>query len=252
MIVVIPCYNEADRLDEADVLALLDEPNVDVLLVDDGSTDDTAGLLARIASKAPERIRHLGLPANRGKAEAVRTGLLEALKAGAKVVAYADADFATPPSEILRLRRELDASGAQVVLGARISRLGADIDRKPSRHYLGRIFATGASAILGLEVYDTQCGAKVFRDSPALRNALAHPFSSRWSFDVELLGRLVAGGEGIEPIDPDAMLEVPLRRWVDVAGSKLSLRGAVRAGFDLATLAARVAQRGPRGFFPKG
>lgn len=252
MIVVIPCYNEVERLQEAQVLALLEDPRAEVVLVDDGSRDGTAALLDRIASRAPDgRVRYLVLPENRGKAEAVRAGLLDALEGGADVVAYADADFATPPSEILRLARELDASGAQIALGARIARLGAHIDRKATRHYLGRVFATGASLILRLAVYDTQCGAKVFRDTPALRHALSQPFSSRWSFDVELLGRLGAGGPGVAPIASEEMIEVPLRTWVDVGGSKMSLRGALRAGADLMALGARVAQRGPQGFFPK-
>jgi glycosyltransferase involved in cell wall biosynthesis len=249
VIVVIPCYNEAERLPEAQVLALLDDPNAGVVLVDDGSTDGTAALLERIAARAPERIRALVLPQNRGKAEAVRAGMLDALARGASVVGYADADFATPAHEILHLKRELDASGALVVLGARIARLGAHIERKATRHYLGRVFATGASIILGLAVYDTQCGAKLFRDTPALRHALAQPFSSRWSFDVELLGRLGAGGPGIEPIRPSEMLEVPLRTWVDIGGSKLRMAGALKAGADLLALGARVAWRGPRGFY---
>jgi glycosyltransferase involved in cell wall biosynthesis len=251
VIVVIPCYNEADRLSEEHVLALLREPHVGVLLVDDGSRDATAELLHRIAARAPEgRVRPLILPANGGKAEAVRAGMLDALARGADVVGYADADFATPPDEILHLGAELEASGASVALGARIARLGARIDRKASRHYLGRVFATGASLVLGLAVYDTQCGAKLFRDTPALRHALERPFSSRWAFDVELIGRLSSGGPGAPPITPERMLEVPLKSWVDVPGSKLSMRGALRAGVDLMALGTRVARRGSRGFFP--
>ncbi|HEY8432777.1 MAG TPA: glycosyltransferase [Sandaracinaceae bacterium] len=251
MVVVIPCYNEAERLSEAQVLALIDDLDTEVLLVDDGSRDGTAALLERIAAKAPGRVRTLLLPKNRGKAEAVRAGMLAALERGAGVVGYADADFATPPEEIHYLRRELDRSGALVALGARIARLGAHIDRRASRHYLGRVFATGASLVLGLAVYDTQCGAKLFRDTPALRHALGQPFSSRWAFDVELIGRLCAGGPGVAPITPAQMIEVPLRTWIDIGGSKLSAAGAVKAGLDLMWLGARVARRGPAGFFPR-
>lgn len=252
VVVVIPCYNEAERLSEAQVLALVGHPGVDVLLVDDGSSDGTAALLERISRSAPVgRARFLVLPENRGKAEAVRTGMLAALEGGASIVGYADADFATPPEELAHLKSELERSGALVALGARIARLGAHIDRKASRHYLGRVFATGASLVLGLAVYDTQCGAKLFRDTPALRHALRDPFSSRWAFDVELIGRLTAGGPGAPPIVPAEMIEVPLRTWIDVGGSKLSARGAVKAGLDLMALGARVARRGPRGFFPR-
>lgn len=251
MIVVIPCFNEAERLSEAHVLALAGDPDTEVLLVDDGSSDGTAALLERISEKAPERVRFLVLPENRGKAEAVRAGMLAALERGATVVGYADADFATPPEELHHLKSELDRSGALVALGARIARLGASIDRRASRHYLGRVFATGASLILGLAVYDTQCGAKLFRDTPALRRALSEPFSSRWAFDVELIGRLCAGAPDAPPIAPASFIEVPLRTWVDVRGSKMTARGAVKAGLDLMALGARVARRGPRGFFPR-
>jgi dolichyl-phosphate beta-glucosyltransferase len=248
--VVIPCYNEEARLSEPQVRRLASDPRGHVLLVDDGSRDGTAALIEGIAARAPEgRVVALVLPENRGKAEAVRVGMLQALTDGAGVVGYADADFATPPEELLRLLDELERSGARVALGARIARLGAHIERKASRHYLGRVFATGASVILGLAVYDTQCGAKLFRDTPALRLALSQPFSSRWSFDVELLGRLGAGGPGVAGVRPEQMIEVPLRTWVDVSGSKLSPQGAVKAGLDLLALGARVARRGPRGFY---
>ena len=95
--------------------------------------------------------------------------------------------------------------------------LGHRIERSWARHYLGRLFATASSQVLGLPVYDTQCGAKVFRDGPALRAALATPFTSRWAFDVELLGRLGTGADR-------RFLEVPLERWHDVGGSKLRPR----------------------------
>lgn len=251
MIVVVPCYNEAARLDESQVRQLLDDPRVRLLFVDDGSTDATAERLGAICEGAEDgRADLLELPENRGKAEAVREGLRRALEEGDPIVGYVDADFATPPSEIRRLADELERTGALVALGSRVARLGASIDRKPARHYLGRVFATTAASVLGLMVYDTQCGAKLFRDTPALRHALSVPFSSRWSFDVELLGRLMAGGDGAAPIDPQEMIEVPLATWVDVAGSKLSGKGALRAGLDLLALGARVRRKGPRGFFP--
>lgn len=251
MIVVVPCYNEAERLDEAQVRQLLEDARVSVLFVDDGSRDATAEVLRGIRARAPEgRVQVEILPENRGKAEAVRRGLSLALARGDEVVGYVDADFATPPREILRLADELEATGAQVALGSRVARLGAAIDRKPARHYLGRAFATTASIVLGLMVYDTQCGAKLFRDGPALRHALSVPFSSRWSFDVELLGRLLAGADGVEPVRPAQMIEVPLTTWVDVEGSKLGGKAALRAGLDLLALGARVRRRGKRGFFP--
>ena len=198
------------------VQALGHVPGIHLLLVDDGSTDGTALLLERICRAVPGKARLLVLDRNHGKAEAVRRGLLEALEAGSDFVGYLDADFATPGEEMVRVLGLLQGGRAQVALGSRVALLGAQIDRKPARHYLGRFFATFASLILRLPVYDTQCGAKAFRASPALALALEEPFHARWAFDVELIGRLLAVG-----FTSEDFIEVPLRRWVDVEGSRL-------------------------------
>ena len=106
--------------------------------------------------------------------------------------------------------------------------------------------------MLGLQVYDTQCGAKVFRAMPALRAALSEPFRSRWAFDVELLFRLTRRNGDLEPLTTDAMLEVPLDEWSDVGGSKLGPREAVRAAVDLARLGVDRLRRQPDADDPAG
>ncbi len=248
MWLTIPCYNEASRLDVSEVLRLLEDPRVDALFVDDGSTDRTGEVLGEIAKDHPSRARVLGLSPNGGKGEAVRRGMLEALELGSRVVGYLDADFATPPRELTRLLDALEDSDANVVLGARIARLGAVVERNPARHYLGRVFATAASTVLDLAVYDTQCGAKLFRDTPALREALAEPFRSRWAFDVELIGRLTAAREPLTKAD---FLEVPLGEWRDKRGSKLAGPAMLKAGVDVLRLGASVATHGKRAFFAR-
>lgn len=222
--VVVPCFNEADRLREDAIVELL--RHADVLLVDDGSSDATPQLLARLATAHPRVSVHT-LAKNSGKAEAVRQGLLAALVGGADVVAFADADFATPPAEVARLLAVCVEQHRPVVIGSRVDLLGHHIDRNEFRHYTGRLFATITSIVLGFDVYDTQCGAKVFSASPVLRDALAEPFLGRWSFDVELLGRLAA------PHGTDGFLEVPLQEWREVGGSKLGAMGSVRATAEL-------------------
>lgn len=108
-------------------------------------------------------------------------------------VGYIDADLATPVPEIKRLCRLMNEGTTDVILASGVSLLGRRIVRSTRRHYLGRIFATLASRILRVAVYDTQCGAKLFRCAPALAAALRDPFQSRWVFNVELLGRLLTG-----------------------------------------------------------
>jgi len=220
--VVVPCYNEAERLDEGPLLDFLDAcDGASLLFVDDGSTDATATRLAAIAAGRPHQIAVKSLHPNGGKAEAVRYGMREALARGAELVGYLDADLSTPPAELFRLRAAFDRPGVQAVLGARVALLGTDIERSPVRHYLGRVFASLAAIILHARVYDTQCGAKLFRASPALEAALALPFLSRWAFDVELLGRLLAGSAAAPGLPLSAIVEVPLQTWHDVKGSKL-------------------------------
>lgn len=249
-ILIIPCYNEARRLDVPAIDALLDDDRVDLILVDDGSTDTTREILDDMARARPQRVRVLPLANNGGKAEAVRQGLLAALEAGAEITGYLDADLATPPAEIHRLLGLLRASDAQVLVGARVALLGHEIERSAMRHYLGRVFATLASIVLHKRVYDTQCGAKLFRVSDTLADAVREPFLSRWAFDVELFGRLFLGSEIAPPIPEASVWEEPLHTWCDVKGSKLSARQMGLALADLARirrdLAARRARRAPR------
>jgi len=242
--VVVPCYNEAERLDAAPLLAFVDDhPDASFLLVNDGSKDATGEVLEAVAAQRPGRIAALQLTPNRGKAEAVREGLRAALAAGAEIVGFLDADMSTPPSEIDDLLAALARPGVQVAIGARIRMLGYDIDRSTVRHYLGRVFATAASLILRASAYDTQCGAKLFRAGPALAEALAAPFLSRWAFDVEFLGRLLIGTPAAAPLPLNAIVEVPLAVWHDVKGSKLGIGGMAKTIGDLALVANDLAGR---------
>jgi glycosyltransferase involved in cell wall biosynthesis len=236
-LIVVPCFNEERRLDTRRLAALASD--VRLLLVDDGSTDGTSELLRTLASDS-NAIEVLELPRNAGKAEAVRQGLLRGLESGASVLGYYDADLATPPDELLRLLSVLEKKQLSFVMGARVGLLGRRIERGLVRHYGGRVFATLAGIALGIRVYDTQCGAKVFRASPAVAAAVERPFRSSWVFDVELIGRLLRGTDSIPPVPAEEFEEVPLRVWRDVPGSKLRVRDVARAFADLAAVAAEL------------
>lgn len=228
--IVVPCFNEAARLSPSGFQPLAEHSDVRLLFVNDGSADGTLQVLGELAARWPATVSVLDLPKNGGKAEAVRQGMLRALAASPapRFVGYLDADLATPASEMLRLHQTIVASNARAVIGARVALLGRDIKRSHARHYLGRIFATAASAVLRVSVYDTQCGAKLFRAGAELDEALSEPFHSRWAFDIELLGRILpANGE------PPGIIEVPLEEWRDVKGSTLKLPQMVQAGLEI-------------------
>lgn len=225
LVLVVPCYNEAHRLDGGAFLSALQQfPWLQLLFVDDGSTDDTARVLETLRGAAPDRIELLALAQNGGKAEAVRRGLLHvATMRPDGLCGFWDADLSAPLTELPALRETLARrDDIQWVWGIRLRALGRHITRRPLRHYLGRLFATCSSLLLGIDSYDTQCGAKLFRCSPLLKTALSEPFRSRWIFDVELLtrGQALLQFEGRRTID-DVVYEQPLAEWQHRAGSKV-------------------------------
>lgn len=234
--IVVPCFNEARRLNvDAFRKYAQKAGGVRFLFVNDGSSDDTLDMLRRLSAEAGESMAVLDLRCNQGKAEAVRRGILAALEDGAALVGFWDADLATPLDAI----GEFTACFAtepelRMVLGSRVRLLGRHIERRTLRHYLGRVFATAASLALGMSVYDTQCGAKMFRACPEVRALFANPFRTRWIFDVEILARWIQTGRG-RSVETE-ILELPLRAWRDVPGSKLRWRDFARAAWSLADI----------------
>ena len=233
---VVPCFNEAARLDaDAFVRFIHSHPTVRLVMVDDGSVDGTGAVIERIRGAAPEAVTVLRHERNLGKAEAVRGGILAAAAENPAAVGFLDADLATPLAAIddflavLRGRPDVE-----FVLGARVLLMGRDVKRKAIRHYLGRVFATGVSHALDLPVYDTQCGAKILRLNAATGTLFAKPFRSRWIFDVELIARYlrlpVPAGE---PSRRDRLYELVLPSWHDKPGSKLRWYDFVRAIVEL-------------------
>ena len=235
-VLVVPCFNEEKRLDRAAFADLARAEDLTLLFVDDGSTDGTLRVVRELEARLPAKIRVLAIEKNCGKGEAVRRGMLDGLGLGAHVVGYGDADLATPPKELLRLRDMVHEGGASVVVGSRVLLVGMQIERKFLRHLLGRVFATFAANIVKMPFYDTQCGAKFFRDTPALRAALGRPFTSRWAFDVELLGRLRIGTPEVPGLPLADFREVPLERWIDIPDSKVRMSAMAKTLADLARI----------------
>jgi len=105
------------------------------------------------------------------------------------------------------------------------------------RRLLGRVFARCASLVLGVRVFDTQCGAKLFRVTPRLVELFARPFLARWIFDVEILARmkLARRAAGLPPVG-ETMYEFPLDSWRDVAGSSVKSSDFAKAVLEMARI----------------
>jgi glycosyltransferase involved in cell wall biosynthesis len=245
-VLIVPCYNEAARFDARAFAAFLANANdVCLLFVDDGSRDDTHQLLEALRTRFPHRIAVCRSARNAGKAEAVRRGVRLALRQRPAFFGYWDADLATPLEAVCSFREVLLARPElMLVIGSRVALLGRQIRRRWTRHLLGRAFATAASLVLGLGVYDTQCGAKLFRATPETIRLFKTPFRSRWIFDVEILARFVAAtSAGGGQTASELIYEYPLDRWQDMAGSRLAPHDFLFAARDLAAIYWRYALR---------
>lgn len=232
---VVPCYNEAGRLQVDRFVTWIGfEPQIRLVLVDDGSRDGTLQVLERIRQTYPDRVAILPLRPNRGKAEAVRAGLLHALdEFQPEVIGFWDADLATPLQAFDKLLNVLESRpDIEMVFGSRVKLLGRFVERKALRHYLGRVFATAASVVLNMPIYDTQCGAKLFRVQPHTRAVFATPFLSRWVFDVEIIARYLQMEGGNPKVFETRIYEYPLEVWTDVAGSKVHAGDFIMAFWD--------------------
>jgi glycosyltransferase involved in cell wall biosynthesis len=230
--VVVPCYNEAGRLKAEAFLGFLEShPHASLCFVDDGSEDGTFETLKRLQSACADRIVVHRLARNGGKAAAVRAGVLHAASRGSwEILGFWDADLSTPLTEVDRLMTAFaEHRDCCLAMGSRVKRLGSTIERRALRHVLGRIFASCASALLGFSVYDSQCGAKLFR-ADTVNVFFAEPFLTRWLFDLEMLMRF---RNHVGAAAAEMTSEVPLGRWTEVGGSKLRVGEMIQVPLEL-------------------
>jgi glycosyltransferase involved in cell wall biosynthesis len=229
--IVIPAYDEAGRIGPS-LTAILDylkagDRHGEVLVVDDGSTDDTVtvveGFTARYA-RAGAELRVLRNPGNRGKGYSIRHGMLSA---GGEVVLFTDADLSAPITEAERLLRPIEAGDCDITLGSRA--LGYDqikVHQSPLRELVGRTFNLLMRLITGLPFRDTQCGFKAFRRA-AVRPVFTRQQIEGFGFDAEVL--YIARKLGLR------LREVPVA-WSHVEGTKVGLRSGLKAFVDLLTI----------------
>jgi glycosyltransferase involved in cell wall biosynthesis len=183
---IIPAYNESERLATSlpKVFAYIRERQMqaELIVVNDGSTDDTAEVTRSFASRCPE-IRLLENPGNRGKGYSVRNGMLHA---NGDILLFTDADLSSPIYEATKLFAAIEG-GADVAIGSRWLRADLQTERQPwHRQLYGRLFNLALRMVLGLKYRDTQCGFKAFTRAAA-QTVFSRQRVERWGFDPELL-----------------------------------------------------------------
>lgn len=248
IVIVVPCFNEALRLDlDAFRQSLTSSSALSYVFVDDGSTDSTAAMLEAFARDFPERVDLVRIETNSGKGEAVRRGVLHASAKDVDLIGYWDADLAAPLTEIAGLVAAFANPSVSFVMGSRVALLGRRVHRRATRHYIGRFFATLVSLLLDLRVYDTQCGAKVLRATTTTLQLFERPFQCRWCFDVELLARMRGLEERREFNIDRQCVEMPLENWRDIEGSRISLGQIPMIAHELFQLRGILARERERG-----
>jgi len=216
---IIPAYNEGARLGATldRVLNHIAERRWDaeVIVVDDGSRDNTADLVRERARKNPE-VRLIENPGNRGKGFSVRNGMFNA---NGEILIFSDADLSSPIEEASKLFAAIQA-GADVAIGSRWVQPDLQTHRQSLlRQFYGRIFNFALRILLGLKFKDTQCGFKAFTRSAAL-TLFPRQTIDRWGFDAELL--YIAHRSGL------TVKEVPVV-WSHSEGTRISpLRDGIR------------------------
>jgi len=222
--IVIPAYNESRRIVPTlnKVLTYLAEQGWDaeLIVVNDGSRDDTAGIVRRFVEKN-SMMKLVENPGNRGKGYSVRAGMLNA---GGDVVLFSDADLSSPIEEAAKLFQAI-ANGADVAIGSRWMKTELQTERQPLyRQLFGRLFNVMLRVVLGLKYKDTQCGFKAFT-SRAARAVFPLQTIERWSFDPELI--FLAQKQGFK------VVEVPVQWAHDEKTTISPLRDGTRMFFEV-------------------
>ncbi len=233
--IIIPCYNEANRL-EINTFTNFAKQNTHYHLcfVNDGSSDDTLEVLEAVQATSPENITVMDVKINAGKAAAVRAGVkyLNRIK-DIDTIGFMDADLSTDFNDFKNLVTTLrNNKELSLVYGSR-GKGNGEIKRDFFRNMFSKMVKMIVLLILGLPIEDTQCGAKVFRKE-IIGVAYGKKFLTRWLFDVEIFMRLKKyyGSDVIM----NKMYEQPLKRWEHVEDSKLGMKDAIQIPYMLLSI----------------
>ncbi len=234
--VVIPCYNEEERLLSKEFLNFIEtNSGYHLCFVNDGSTDATLEVLKALRKGRKDYISVYDCNKNKGKAEAVRLGMLHmATYQDLDYIGFLDADLSTDLSDFDDLVSTIENSKYKIVSGSRISRMGANITKESARQIISLSINFVIRKILSMQFKDTQCGAKIFHKD-VIELLFRERFITKWLFDVEIFMRMKKHFKISKA--REMICEKPLKRWVHVDGSKLSMKDSIKIIWQLAKIA---------------
>ncbi len=225
--VVIPCYNEEKRLLSKQFTDFIDENSgYHLCFVNDGSKDDTLQVLQDLRKGREDFITVYDCKKNGGKAEAVRKGMLHMAQFNdLDYIGFLDADLSTDLADFDALVTTIENSDFKIVSGSRITRMGANIAKESAREIISLTINFIIRKILKMDFKDTQCGAKIF-SKDVIHIAFDKKYITRWLFDVEIFLRM-RKYFGLTKAK-QFICEKPLKRWVHVDDSKLSMKDSLK------------------------
>ncbi|MCL6219529.1 response regulator [Zunongwangia pacifica] len=240
--VVIPCYNEEDRLSSKEFTDFVEKHSgYHLCFVNDGSKDNTLHILKELRKGREDYITVYDCEQNGGKAEAVRLGMLHmANYTDLDYIGFLDADLSTDLTDFDDLVKTIETSNFKIVSGSRISRMGANIAKESARQIISLTINYIIRKILKMNFKDTQCGAKIM-DKEVIKIAFQERFITKWLFDVEIFMRMKKHF-GAKKAD-GFICEQPLKRWIHADGSKLSMKDSVKIVFQLGHIAVHYNQK---------
>lgn len=239
---VVPLVASLGELDREGFTAAL-ERVPDLELVITGTADQRArlepGLSAWLA--AQPRVRFVELSGSRAESALVQAGMVRVLGEGYPFVGYWAPDCEVDPTLVVEWRRRLEQEGALLIFGSRLRLVQSKPPGSWLRHYAGRVHASIVSLVLRLGIYDTDCCAKLFRNTEVTRAVFADPFETSVCFDVELFVRLLAQAAARPELDIGRdCIEAPVQTWRRHAQPRYGLANAGRVANDLLLLRARM------------
>jgi glycosyltransferase involved in cell wall biosynthesis len=224
--IIFPFYNEENRIDVFLLEDFINSIGIDVIFINDGSTDRSKELIAEVLARINVKFTLINLEKNVGKTNAIRVAILESIKNGYAFILTQDLDIPYSSSDAINALNLIDSTSADIFSGARVRLAGSGIRRAPLRQWAGRVIATIIFIFYSKEFYDPQSPCKVYKVS-SIQSALQRRFKSRWFGDVELLYRLKKAKHDV------ICKEFVLNDWQDKPDGKLGIRSVFSVIWDL-------------------